>query len=366
MSELKSTFTVDSAISEFYKLKEQYKRKYYEQYVKQIVTSDMPSKYKHVQYAKLPKPNCINCSRQVGSIFNIYKNEDGIKIFEAKCGDISDPCDMKIVIHYANRYTYDESIKEEQDNIKYANIEIIKEKNRFMFYEGDTANMDTSFAMKRFEKISDMLTEYVQNLEYFIAENNDANHNLAKKQLLKTELEKFEVETIVQFKEYIKQFQETNNVKNIKEAINFYVHTMIPSIKQIQDLKYASRYIDFNKTDGTYHLIQQETTIESNEFSMLDDEIITFIMGTTKKIKNKNHTLKNTNINRLVQTYNNNKKPPLNILDTTNINELNDMIELKEDEDIINREDGKIKQKEEELEEEEEEEELEEEEEELE
>ena len=77
MTDLKTTFTIDSAIAEFYKLKEKYRSRYYEKFVEPIVKSSViSSKHKRVAYAKLPKAECINCQRQVGSIFTISNDDD--------------------------------------------------------------------------------------------------------------------------------------------------------------------------------------------------------------------------------------------------------------------------------------------------
>ena len=277
MTDLKSTFTIDSAIAEFYKLKEKYRSKYYEKFVEPIVKSDViSSKHKRIAFAKLPKAECINCQRQVGSIFTIRNDADtNNKIFKATCGDLTEPCPMNIHIEYASRYTFSSSIESERDNVNSYNMKIIKGKNNLMFFDEDP----DAESIRKFDELSQEASDAVEMLGYYNEENIDTNHNPVKKQLLRTEIANFHINFILPFKAYIKQFEETNNGQHIKEAIQFYVKEMMPKIQEIQKLKYNSMYIEFDKNEGTYNLIQKTMTIASNEYSILEDTIISFVMG---------------------------------------------------------------------------------------
>ena len=101
MTEEKQTLTPIEAIDEFYRLKDKYETSYYEKYVKSIVMSSQTKKQKRVAFSRLPKSECINCKRNVGTIFtvNYYKPEFARK-FIAKCGDFQDPCPLDIQINY--------------------------------------------------------------------------------------------------------------------------------------------------------------------------------------------------------------------------------------------------------------------------
>lgn len=65
---------VNDALNEFYKLKSTYETEYYTKYVKPIISSEgMSKREKKAAYSKLPKAECINCKRNVGTLFSIKK-----------------------------------------------------------------------------------------------------------------------------------------------------------------------------------------------------------------------------------------------------------------------------------------------------
>jgi len=73
------------AINEFYRLKDKYENSYYEKYVKPIVKSNKSKREKRLEFSRLPKHECINCKRNVGTLFNIKPIlEESIKKYTEK------------------------------------------------------------------------------------------------------------------------------------------------------------------------------------------------------------------------------------------------------------------------------------------
>ena len=68
------TITPIEAINEFYRLKNKYETAFNEKYVKPIINSKKSNREKRVEYSKLPKHDCINCGRAVGTTFSINNN----------------------------------------------------------------------------------------------------------------------------------------------------------------------------------------------------------------------------------------------------------------------------------------------------
>ena len=134
MTEEKQKLTPIEAINEFYRLKDKYQTSYYEKYVKSIVKSKKSKREKRVEFSKLPKNECINCKRNVGTIFTINLNaKEGIKTFKSKCGDVQDPCPLDIQINYSEREPMDMIIREGLIEINKIKLEIIKEKNNALY-----------------------------------------------------------------------------------------------------------------------------------------------------------------------------------------------------------------------------------------
>ena len=89
--------SVEDATNEYYRLKNLYETSYYEKYIKPIVKADKKSKReKRVEYSKLPKAECVNCKRNVGTTFSII-GKISERVFTVKCGDISAPCPLNII-----------------------------------------------------------------------------------------------------------------------------------------------------------------------------------------------------------------------------------------------------------------------------
>jgi hypothetical protein len=104
MVEETQTLTVIEAINEFYRLKDKYESGYNKKYVLPIVKSKRSNNAKRVDFSRLPKPECINCKRNVGTIFTIKNDtKEDVRNFVAKCGDIPDPCPLDIQIKYSVR-----------------------------------------------------------------------------------------------------------------------------------------------------------------------------------------------------------------------------------------------------------------------
>ena len=58
----------------FYKLKDQYTETFRSKYVLPIIQSTASKNEKRKQYIQLPKPKCVNCKRNVGTLFQIKQN----------------------------------------------------------------------------------------------------------------------------------------------------------------------------------------------------------------------------------------------------------------------------------------------------
>ena len=77
----------------FYKLKDQYTETFRSKYVLPIIQSTASKNEKRKQYIQLPKPKCVNCKRNVGTLFQIKQNTEYTeKSYLAKCGDEKEPC----------------------------------------------------------------------------------------------------------------------------------------------------------------------------------------------------------------------------------------------------------------------------------
>jgi len=281
MTEEKQTLTPVEAINEFYRLKDKYESSYYEKYVKPIINSSYPKKQKRVNFSKLPKHECINCKRNVGTIFTVkYYKPEFVRQFIAKCGDFQDPCPLDIQINYGFRDTFSAYIRSQLNNIEILKLEIIKEKNNALFFNKDV--------IKSFEDITAELTAETEITGQAIETNILKNDNPEKHALLRKTIDEFGKGYIIPFKQMIQEFNETNNELILNQAINFYINEMIPKLKDIQELKYEVNFVEYYPVKKMFKLIQMPNSLESNEYGFKeDDKVIKFIKGVRKDKKSK-------------------------------------------------------------------------------
>ena len=291
MAEETQTLTVIEAINEFYRLKDKYESGYNKKYVLPIVKSNRPNKAKRVLFSKLPKPECVNCKRNVGTIFTIKNDtKEDVRNFVAKCGDLTDPCPLEIQINYSVRDQLYNSIVYGSKSIESIKLEIIKEKNKALFFNKDVVSS--------FEKLTSDLKLKTESVGFGIETNILRNYNPEKYALIKKNVDEFGKGFILPFKQLIFDYLNTDNELVLNEAVKFYVDEMVPKLKEIQDMKYAVNFVEYNPDDDTYKLIQYPNSLEDGEFFIKDDDkIVKFIKGVRKeKTKKNSKTIKTGNI----------------------------------------------------------------------
>lgn len=281
--------TPDEAINEFYRLKDKYESTYYEKYVKPIIRSNKSKREKRVEYSKLPKNECINCKRNVGTLWdiNINKNNNN-KYFKAKCGDITEPCPLDIEINYSVRESMYKKIRIGLAEIERIKLKIIKEKNNALFFKKEVVDI--------FNRLTEELKTETKNTGFIIETDILSNDNPEKALLLKQTIDEFGKGFILPFKQMIKEYDKTNNELIINQAVTFYIKEMIPKLKEILSLKYDVSMVEFDESQNIYKLIQLPNLLESSEYYIRsDDKVVKFIRGVRKE-KNKTRKELDTSI----------------------------------------------------------------------
>ena len=277
---------IDDAINEYYKLKSKYETAYYDTYIKPIIkTKDKSKREKRVEYSKLPKAECVNCKRNVGTVFSItYKSFT--RTFTAKCGDLNDPCPLNINILASKYFTYEDEIRSQEKDINKLKTDIIKEKYNIMFgYTEEELGIDNFTAFSNELKDTTMLTGMV------IEKDILTNDNPEKHELLKKSVDVFGNDYILQFKQMVKQYNDTGDTQVLNEAVKFYVNEMVPRLKEIQELKYEENFVEYEVDNGEYKLYQRKNNMKNLEYALESDpKVISFVTGL--KSVSKSQTLK--------------------------------------------------------------------------
>jgi hypothetical protein len=271
------------AINEFYKLKNDYEVAFKDKYVNTILKADdLSKKEKRQEYARLPKPECINCKRNVGTIFLIRLNkEDLTHDYIAKCGDVVDPCPLNINITYGLRNTYEHEINNISKEINDIKVKIIEEKNNLLFGYSSPDN-------DNFTKLSEDLKNNTEFAGFLIEQNIQLNDNPAKEQLIQKKQAEFGTNCLVPFQTMISEYNDTERQPIMSTAIQFYLAELLPLATEIRNLKYQINLVEYEEVIQQYYLIQKKNSLESLQSNMYEkDNVNSFVrgMGSDKRDK---------------------------------------------------------------------------------
>jgi len=309
----KNVLDVDESLSEYYALKKKYISSHYDEYISPIVMTALSTSklFKRRKFQELKKPLCINCSQPVGTIFERkyyeeYNGKPDIIVFTAKCGNTLNPCDLNIEIHKSLRESYDKTIQKANKKLNDIQLKIIKLKNKILFL--GKGNLNEAEYIEEFNNYKDDIIHYTELIGSYTEENIMVNDNPEDIDKLKNLIASLNQLEIIKFKEFIQEYDRTKDDNNLDKAVNMYVNEIIPKLKEIQQLKYKTNYVE-RDLNGTYYLVQSKYSLEGKNFYDENaDEVVKFITGTAlkthkKKIKmskgeskgeSKNKTLKTT------------------------------------------------------------------------
>lgn len=295
------------AIDDFYRKKNAYETNYYDNYVKHIVSSNISKQAKRKAFTKLPPPKCINCERNVGSIFSIKSKDNAEKLYSIKCGDRSNPCPLDIVISKGPCFSLYDEYHSWLDDLDEVKLEIIKEKNNSIFF--------SESVQETFDKLRQKMDELVLLSGTYFETDRIRNHNPEKEQELRTAIEDFSKDCVFPFKEMLKEYDSDNNDDVLRNAMKLYFDNILPKLKEIQALKYdvnlvellmdrninsdskcmrcttaESKVLTNNSLDyrESYHLIQLPISNENKEYcdgSKDINKVIKYVTGTKTQTK---------------------------------------------------------------------------------
>ena len=286
--------SVETAINEFYKLKNKYETELFKKNKIILNNVTLSSKEKKNEFKKL-KPKCIDCNRHVGTTFSIAfnKEKDG-RILSAVCGDKVDPCNLNINIFLGYTETYPEIIKGLENDIKKIKNEIIVDKNKLLF-----GFITTEQALDNFDSYSSTISEKTERLTSVLELYLNETDNTEVNETIRT-LQSEIYLTIGYIKDAMTSYDRTNNSQFVQDSVNIFVNQLTPKMTQMMNLKY--NYNNVELENGVFRLVQKKTSIEQIELTYNDSTVNSFEYKTiaykqkltkTKTAKNRDSLSKN-------------------------------------------------------------------------
>ena len=277
MADLEKQKNFIDALNTYYKLKNQYEINFNKEKNKIINLEGLSWKEKRTEFKKI-KRKCINCKRPVGSKFSTRSDKYERHLI-ALCGDTANPCPFNIDINTGIMFDTNDMLIEDEDNLSRFKKYIIVYKNDLLF-----GYIPTHIAVKRFDDIKEQITSTTNLYETVLQNyNNIVNNSEKKEALIKLQTELYA--NIDTFKSIIAKYDETENTQLVNDAVELYINTMIPRLKEIMKKKYSYSGVDYDKNDNTLQLIQKPVTIKDFETDVGDDgeTVVSLKMGVEVK-----------------------------------------------------------------------------------
>lgn len=274
---LKTVPDVKESLNEYFKLKQKYESQITANKKKIINNSTLSDREKRTEYVKL-KPKCINCKRPGGTIFKTTfiqgdDSSDSYREYNAICGIISNPCNLKIKIRYGKTELITDILKDIENEIKETKNEIIDNKNKLLF-----GYLTTEQALESFDDSKEFVTLYSELYENYIGKYNDIINNPEKK----LELDESITDSYIQInkiKDCVQKNKDTDNMSFISDAINIYDTVLMPTLNKIRSLKYNENFVLRNEDTNTCNLIQNSYSISNLSFSSFQSSVVNFDVG---------------------------------------------------------------------------------------
>ena len=225
------------------------------------------------------KIKCVGkkCKNTKGTHFEIKKNH-----LIAHCGDVDDPCDLKIDIFRGSFLYLPNILKTIETDLEETKTNIIQLKLELLFGLSTEEEISESFTNLK-QKYSD-LSDVIANLNSIIIQNNMVLleqplegdvQMIAKDELVR--LETIKLSNLINvFRGIIKDAQNESNISSIQyfsDAIQQYIDKIIPLLQNIRKTKYEIQTI-IDEANSKFRLVQIKTTLDKNQVELVPKEII--------------------------------------------------------------------------------------------
>jgi hypothetical protein len=306
MATQKQPYSFKEAIQEYFKLKNKYDTMVQTEVHRISRNKDLTKREKRAEFKSF-RPKCINCQRPVGTLFSSkFDKEKDYRILSAFCGDVVNPCDLRIVINAGKGVeSYVEIIQDVEDSLKEEKNQLIRDKNNLLF-----GYITTEEALEHFDVLKKDITELTNSYTFHLEEFNDITDNPKKKEELNLNQETA-YQLIQEIKDLIQKFDGVENASFINDAVEIYVNQLQPLLSKVRNEKYSTNRVEWDDQNHSYSLVQEKYNLTDIESALVLPEVLEFHLGTgntvnrsqTRKARetinvdsNKNKTRKNRSI----------------------------------------------------------------------
>lgn len=258
----------EEALDMYYSLKQKYEKKYNSNKAKIINDDELTRKQKQKKIKEIKMP-CISCKKRVGTKF-----EEKDRKLIVVCGDQSNPCKLNIQIQKSetlNIKEYLRTVLEEHNDIE---NDIIRLKLSFLF--GFINEEELTEVFDELKEKYKQNTTLLDSFNLFIKESLNTDERKENIRLLN--IEKYN--TVKEIKNMMAEFLATNNISLVKDSVELSLDTLNETLEKLRENKYREMFVETINSGNTkqIQLIQNEDSIQDLEYSMVQGEVLEFVM----------------------------------------------------------------------------------------
>ena len=258
--------SVDDALHEYYKLKDQYDVKFDTKKGSILSDETLTMMQKRSGIAKLKRTRrCVLCKQTGGTIFT---NKD--RTLKAVCGSSVAPCGLNIEIAKGKIENIGEMMATTYRKIEGIKESIIKYKLDLLFkYISDEQ------LVQKFGEAKKELDTYLEQYDKLYNKYIDITINPQKIE----DLKRMNVELYVyigQIKDIMNEFNATGESEKVRAVVDIYLSSIVPLTKRIRDATYVYNSIEYDEGTKEHILIQKKYSIKSMEAEIEHPQVISF------------------------------------------------------------------------------------------
>jgi len=277
---------VAEAIDKYYRLKMSYETTKNKKY-----STSNKNKKKRKETAR--KPPCVECKREVGTIFTRDKSK-----LIAHCGDQVNPCAFKLTIEKGSYYPFkthaqgNHTIQGVLETIKIVKTKIMELKMHLLFKVKTEDEI-----VEEFDKLNKELNEeqehYLARLQMVeeLQESSSADTNDTLRTLFDDRSTLLKEMAALE-----EEFKKSKHHKFLTEYNSIYCGKLMPLISQIQKEQYRHMNVEVDEETNIHHLRQCTELLQYTEQDNGEDPMVIDDIGgrdTTQKKTNKKDDLQN-------------------------------------------------------------------------
>jgi hypothetical protein len=262
----RSHMSVDDALHEYYKLKDQYDGKF--DVKKSSILSDetLTMGQKRSEIAKLKRSRkCVVCKQTGGTIFT---NSD--RTLKAVCGSAATPCGLNIEIARGKIENIGEMMAATYSKIEGIKENIIKYKLDLLFKYITDEQLVQKFGESK-KELDTYLEQYDKLYNQYIDITINPQ-NIEELKRMNAELYTY----IGQIKEVMNEFNVTGENEKVRTVVEIYLTNIVPLTKKIRDATYVYNSIEYDDSTNEHRLIQKKYSVKSMEAEIEHPQVISF------------------------------------------------------------------------------------------